>query len=108
MPETGDFNSSVTKVKRRFQIKPRGGKTMNSGQLYRARAFPGAPPLTETEFWRAVNERDVHRIQCDRSHMCGENARWASRSAMPCIYVCDYHRRVFEATGTFWKDEGTT
>jgi hypothetical protein len=83
-----------------------GEATMASGQLYRERAFPGAPALTETEFWRAVDTRDVHRIHCDRSHMCGENAVWASRSAMPCIYVCDYHRRVFEATGTFWKDGG--
>ncbi len=77
---------------------------MDSGQLYRANAFPGAAPLTENDDWRRVDPRDVARIDCDRKHMCGERASWASRTVLPCSYVCCYHRRVYEATGTFWKD----
>jgi hypothetical protein len=78
----------------------------DSGKLYREKAFPNAAPLTENDNWRSVDPRDRARIDCDRSHMCGEQARWATRSVLPCSYVCDYHRRVFESTGAFWKDGG--
>ena len=80
---------------------------MDSGQLYRARAFPDAPPLSENEKWRAVDPRDRDRIRCDRSEMCGDQADWVTRTGGGFSYVCDFHRRVFEATGTFWKDTET-
>lgn len=74
------------------------------GKEFRAAAFPNALPLIANEGWREVDPRDQNRIKCDRGHMCGEHARWASQSGPPFSYVCDYHRRVYEATGTFWKD----
>jgi len=76
----------------------------DSDKAYRSAAFPNSPPLTENEHWREVDPRDQARIDCDRSHMCGEPAIWATRTGPPFSYVCDYHRRVFEATATFWKD----
>jgi hypothetical protein len=76
----------------------------DSGKEYRDKAFPNDEPLNETSHWRRVHPLDVHRIECDRFHMCGEQAEWATRSVLPISYVCDYHRRVFDTTGTFWKD----
>ena len=38
--------------------------------------------------------------------VCGEQARWGTRKGPAFSYVCDYHRRVYEATGTFWNDAG--
>ncbi len=76
----------------------------DSGKEYRKKVFPNAGTLTETWRWRQVDSLDVHRIECDRFHMCGEHAEWATRSVLPISYVCDFHRRVFDTTGTFWKD----
>lgn len=79
---------------------------IDSGQLYRANYLATQPERVENELWRKVDPKDVHRIKCDRSEMCGENAMWASRTVLPCTYVCDYHRAVFDVTGTLWKDDG--
>jgi hypothetical protein len=49
---------------------------------------------------------DVRRIKCDISHVCGEQARWGTHKGPAFSYVCEYHRRVYEATGTFWNDAG--
>lgn len=87
----------------RIQSQGVSGVT-DSGKQFRDSAFPNAQPLTETADWREVDLRDQHRIRCDRSHICGEQARWTMKSGPPFSYVCDHHRRVFEATGTFWKD----
>ena len=76
----------------------------DSGKEYRKKAFPNSEPLNETSPWRRIHPPDVHRINCDRSHMCGEHATWATRTGLSFSYVCDFHRRVFDATGTFWKD----
>ena len=55
--------------------------------------------------WRAVDPKDVHRIQCDCHHLCGEQAVWASESVLPCSYVCAYHRAVYDANGRFWEKD---
>lgn len=83
---------------------------LDSGKRYRDAAFPNAQPLIVTDKWRAVDPRDVHRIECDRFHICGEHATWAMATGSPLSfsYVCDYHRRVFDATGTFWEDGGAS
>jgi hypothetical protein len=36
--------------------------------------------------------------------VCGEQARWGTHKGPAFSYVCEYHRRVYEATGTFWND----
>ena len=77
---------------------------MDSGKQFRQEYLKGKI-LNSNWNWREVDERDQHRIQCDRVTMCGENAKWASRSVLPCSYVCDYHRAVFDSTKTFWKDD---
>jgi hypothetical protein len=76
----------------------------DSGKEFRDKAFPNAEPLSEASRWRRVNPLDVRRINCDRSHMCGEHATWATRTGLSFSYVCDFHRNVFDSTGTFWQD----
>jgi hypothetical protein len=78
---------------------------MDSGQAYRESAFPNAERLTENEQWRPIDPMDAYRIDCDRKHLCGEQAIWASKSVLQTSYVCDYHRRVYDATGTLFQDD---
>lgn len=81
-----------------------GNTQLDSGALYR-QAFIGDRVLRPTRVWRLVRPEDAQRIECDRGHMCGQHARWATRNGPPFSYVCDFHRCVFDSTGTFWKDE---
>lgn len=61
--------------------------------------------LVANEEWRELDPRDQHRIDCDRSHMCGNNARWGRNVASaPFSYVCSYHRAVYEVTDTYWNE----
>jgi hypothetical protein len=76
------------------------------GKLQRVQAFAVLPALEENAEWRAIASLDVCRIKCDISHVCGEQARWGTHKGPAFSYVCEYHRRVYEATGTFWNDAG--
>ncbi len=76
------------------------------GAVQRAQAPSDLTALEENAEWRAIAFHDVRRIKCDVSQVCGEQARWGTRKGPAFSYVCDYHRRVYEATGTFWNDAG--
>jgi len=67
---------------------------MDSGQLYREHVLRKVPPMRENAVWRAIDPRDRHRIDCDRVHLCGEHAAWATTQGT--LYACDYHRFVFD------------
>jgi len=77
------------------------------GKPQRAQAFEGLPALEENAEWRTIDPLDVQRIKCDISQVCGEQAHWGTHKGPSFSYVCDYHRRVYEATGTFWNDAAT-
>lgn len=81
---------------------------IDSGKLYRQQFLEKQPQQLENDVWRKINPRDAERIECDRHHMCAEQAVWASHCGPPFAYVCDYHRAVFDVTGTFWKGEPAT
>jgi hypothetical protein len=74
------------------------------GAVQRAQAPSDLPTLEENAEWRAIAPLDVQRIKCDIFHVCSEQARWGTHKGPAFSYVCDYHRRVYEATGTFWDD----
>ncbi len=76
------------------------------GAVQRAQASSDLPDLEENAEWRAIAPLDVRRIKCDIYHVCGEQARWGTHKGPAFSYVCEYHRRVYEATGTFWNDAG--
>jgi hypothetical protein len=67
---------------------------MDSGQLYRASVLEKIPPLRENAIWRRIDPRDSPRIDCDRVHLCGDHATWAT--VQGTLYVCDYHRYICE------------
>ena len=78
---------------------------MDSGQLYRQQVLATVYQEPNAQ-WRLLDKRDSTRIQCDRNHMCGEQAVWGLNSNhAPFSYVCDYHRFILETTGTFWDDK---
>lgn len=67
---------------------------MDSGQEYRDAVLASVPPMTEDTVWRAIDPRDRHKIECERFHMCGEDAVWATRQDN--LHVCSYHRFVLD------------
>ncbi len=70
-----------------------------------APALRSVPALEANAVWRAVEPHDVQRIKCDiGTQSCVEQGVWATRTGPPFSYVCDHHRRVYDATGTFWKE----
>ena len=87
---------------------------MNAAQQ---QLIAGLPPMTENAVWRRLSPREGTPagrsetgapngrssslgcpIECERFHLCGEDAVWASRQGHLC--VCDYHRFLFEIERT--------
>lgn len=60
------------------------------------------PHLIEPE-WKAAMFaawRNNDQVEMARLNTIHESCR------EPNVYVCDYHRAVFDVTGTVWKDQG--
>lgn len=69
---------------------------MDSGQEYRARVLVNAPPMIENEIWRTIDPGE--RIECERFHICGQDAAWATRHGN--LHVCGYHRFLADVERT--------